>query len=233
MILAIPSKGRLMEATLDWFARRGLAVGRSGTDREYAAAADMDGLSVQMLSASEIAGALAEGRVHLGVTGSDLVREGWADHAARFETLAAMGFGQADLVVAVPAFWTDCRDLHDLDEVAAQMRAATGQRLRVATKYHRLVREHFRAAGVADYVLVDSQGATEGAIANGTADAVADITSTGETLRQNHLRMLEDPPIHRSEATLFRAARADWDDAARAALARLRDRLGLAGPAGT
>ena len=225
--LAIPSKGRLMEATADWFAARGIRVARTGGEREYAAGADAEGLSVQLLSAAEIPAALAEGRVHLGVTGSDLVREGYARWEALVEELAPMGFGHADLVVAVPDFWTDCRTLDDLDEVAAQFRARHGRRLRIATKYHRLVREHLRAAGVADYVLLDSQGATEGTVANGTAEAVADITTTGETLRQNHLRVLEGEPVHRSQATLFRSKAAPWGEAETAALEALRGRLGL------
>ena len=138
-----------------------------------------------------------------------------------------MGFGHADLVVAVPDFWSDCRTLDDLDEVAAQFRARHGRRLRIATKYHRLVREHLRAAGVADYVLLDSQGATEGTVANGTAEAVADITTTGETLRQNHLRVLEGEPVHRSQATLFRSKVAAWGDPETAALEGLKGTLGL------
>ena len=228
IVLAVPSKGRLMEATADWFAARGVRLARTGPAREYAAEVEgADGVALRLLSASEIPGALAAGRAHLGVTGSDLVREGHADWAERVEALAPMGFGRADLVVAVPDFWTDCRTLGDLDAVAGQFRAVHGRRLRIATKYHRLVREHLRAAGVADYVLVDSQGATEGTVANGAAEAVADITSSGETLRDNHLRVLDGAPIHRSEATLFRSLRARWGEAERAALAGLTATLGL------
>jgi ATP phosphoribosyltransferase len=72
-----------------------------------------------------------------------------------------MGFGHADLVIAVPVGWVDVMTLDDLDAVAAEFRARHGHRLRIATKYHRLVREFLRDAGVADYRLVDSQGATE------------------------------------------------------------------------
>ena len=122
--------------------------------------------------------------------------------------MAPLGFGFADLVVAVPACWIDVADMADLDAVAADFRARHGHRLRVATKYHRLVREFFRARGVADYQLVDSQGATEGTVKNLTAEVVADITSTGSTLRDNHLKILADGLILRSQATLF-ASRAE------------------------
>jgi ATP phosphoribosyltransferase len=130
-----------------------------------------------------------------------------------------MGFGHADLVIAVPVGWVDVMSLDDLDAVAAEFRARHGHRLRIATKYHRLVREFLRDAGVADYRLVDSQGATEATVAHGTAEAVADITSTGETLRANHLKVLPDALILRSEATLWRSRRAEVDDAEMAALA--------------
>ena len=141
-----------------------------------------------------------------------------------------MGIGHADLVIAVPAAWIDVDTLDDLDAAAAAFRAAHGHRLRIATKYHRLVREFLTAHGVADYALVDSQGATEGTVKNLTAEAIADITSTGETLRANHLKMLADGLIHASQATLFAARAADWSPANLAALAALAKRLGLPVP---
>ena len=228
--LGVPSKGRLMEQCFDWFAARGVTLRRTGDARQYAGAVEgAEGVGLLLLSAGEIPRELAAGRIHLGVTGSDLVRETLADWQTQVEALAPMGFGHADLVIAVPAAWVDVETLDDLDAVAAQFRRTHGHRLRIATKYHRLVREHLRAHGVADYALVDSQGATEGTVANGTAEAVADITSTGATLRANHLKVLAGLPVHASEATLFRARTAPWDEAARAALAGLKTRLGLPG----
>jgi ATP phosphoribosyltransferase len=159
------------------------------------------------------------------------MREEIADWEQVVAEVAPLGFGQADLVLAVPDAWVDVITLDDLDAVAAQFRARHGYRLRIATKYHRLVREHLRAAGVADYQLIDSLGATEGTVRNQTAEAVADITSTGETLRANHLRVLEDGLILRSQATLFAARRADWTGV-EAAFAALLARLGLARPDG-
>jgi ATP phosphoribosyltransferase len=111
--------------------------------------------------------------------------------------------------------------------VAAAFRARHGFRLRIATKYHRLVREYLRDNGVADYQLVDSQGATEGTVKHETAEAIADITSTGETLRANHLKVLAGPPVHRSQATLFKSRRAEWGEDERRVLAELESRLGL------
>ena len=140
--------------------------------------------------------------------------------------MESLGFGQADLVLAVPRFWVDVDTVADLDSAAAAFRAEHGFRLRIATKYHRQVREFLRREGVADYQLVDSQGATEGTVKNLTAEAIADITSTGETLRANHLKILSDGLIHRSEATLFKSRRADWAGGLRDTFEVLKGQIG-------
>ena len=224
--LGLPSKGRLMEKTFDWFAERGIEFARTGSDREYAATVrGFDGLELVLMSAGEIPRELEAGRLHLGVTGTDLVREKIADWPSAVEELSPMGFGHADLIIAVPAFWIDVDTLDDLDAVAAAFRRTHRKRLRIATKYHRMVREFLRETGVADYRIVDSQGATEGVIRNDYAEAIADITSTGETLRANHLKVLSDGLIHSSQATLLRARTARWDAQALAVLEALQARI--------
>ena len=229
--IGVRSKGRLMDKTFAWFGARGLTMRQSGSEREYSGSIDgMAGAELVLLSASEIPRELSAGRIHLGVTGSDLIRDKLADWEMQVAELAPMGFGHADLIIAVPAAWIDVDTLDDLDAVAAAFRAQHGHRLRIATKYHRLVRDFLAGQGVADYQLVDSLGATEGTVKNLTAEAIADITSTGETLRANHLKILSDGLVHRSEATLYAARAADWTPAARAALADLARRTGLALP---
>ncbi|GAB5448749.1 ATP phosphoribosyltransferase [Gymnodinialimonas sp.] len=229
--LGVPSKGRLMEKTFQWFADRGIEMRRTGSDRDYGAEiADLP-VALRLLAAGEIPRELAAGRIHLGVTGSDLVQERIPAWDQAVDVVAEMGFGHADLIIAVPAWWVDVTSLDDLDAVSADFRATHGHRLRIATKYHRLVRDFLREKGVADYRLVDSQGATEGTVAHGTAEAIADITSTGETLRANHLAILRDGLIHRSEATLFRSRIAPWGDAERAGFAAITARLEAHGAA--
>ena len=226
--LGVPSKGRLMEKTFEWFAARGITLSRSASEREYAGAVDgIDNVELVLLSAGEIPRELAAGRIHLGVTGTDLVREKLGQWDQQVQELAELGFGHADLIIAVPAAWVDVDTLDDLDAAAAAFRARHGFRLRIATKYHRLVRDFLRNAGVADYALVDSQGATEGTVKFETAEAVADITSTGETLRANHLKLLQDGLILRSQATLYRSRAAEMTDADRATLARLCRMIGV------
>ena len=226
--LGVPSKGRLMEKTFDWFGARGVGLSRAGSDREYSGAVDgVDGVELVLLSAGEIPRELSAGRIHLGVTGTDLVREKLGGWERQVEELAPLGFGHADLVIAVPAFWVDVDTLDDLDAAAAAFRARHGFRMRIATKYHRLVREFLQEHGVADYQLVDSQGATEGTVKNETAEAVADITSTGDTLRANHLKVLADGMVLQSQATLYRARGTACSPAEKQALASLIALLGL------
>ena len=225
--LGVPSKGRLMEKTFDWFGAHGIALERSGSEREYAGAVSgVDGMELVLLSAGEIPRELAAGRIHLGVTGTDLVQEKLVQWDQKVAPLAELGFGHADLIVAVPACWVDVDTLDDLDGAAAAFRARHGFRLRIATKYHRLVRAYLQDGGVADYQLVDSQGATEGTVKNLTAEAIADITSTGETLRANHLKVLSEEPVLRSQATLFKSRAAAMSEAERETMWQLEARLG-------
>ena len=224
--LGVPSKGRLMEKTFDWFAKHDIVLSRSGSDREYAGRVEgIEYVSLVLLSAGEIPRELAAGRIHLGVTGTDLIHDKlplWEDQVV---SVAELGFGHADLIIAVPNAWVDVDTLDDLDAAAAMFRDIHGMRLRVATKYHRLVREFLLYAGVADYALVDSQGATEGTVANETAEAIADITSTGDTLRANHLKILSDGLVLASQATLWRSRTAYLDTKERTALATLLSRI--------
>jgi ATP phosphoribosyltransferase len=226
--LGIPSKGRLMDKTFDWFAARGVTLKQTGAEREYSGVVEgMDGVELVLLSASEIPRELAAGRIHLGVTGSDLVRDKLVGWDRKLGELAPMGFGHADLIIAVPKAWVDVDTLDDLDAAAAAFRARHGFRMRIATKYHHLVHEFLKAHGVADYQLVDSQGATEGTVKNLTAEAVADITSTGDTLRANHLKVLSGEPVHKSQATLFKSRTAPWLDEDRLVMSELKNKLEL------
>lgn len=230
--LGVPSKGRLQEKTFEWFGARGVGLQRVGSDREYAGAVTgVEGVELVLLSAGEIPRELAAGRIHFGVTGTDLIRDSIPMWEAKIAEVAKLGFGHADLLIAVPKTWIDVETLDDLDAVAAQFRADHGFRLRIATKYHLLVREFLRENGVADYQLVDSQGATEGAVKNLTAEAIADITSTGATLEANHLKVLKDGLIHKSQAALLASIGADWSGDHQVALQNLLRQLEIEIPA--
>ena len=149
-------------------------------------------------------------KIHLGVTGEDVIRERGGGVDDRVMLLRALGFGRADLVVAAPQSWIDVDVMTDVAEVAHLYLARTGQRLRVATKYGVQTRAFFARLGIADYRIVDSAGATEGAPAAGAAELIVDITTTGATLLANNLKIVSDGVILKSEAQLAAALSADW-----------------------
>ncbi len=208
--IAMPSKGRMKDDALLAFAKAGLEIMPPENSRAYRCKVKgRKDVEIALLSASEIARELAAGAIDLGVTGEDLVRESAADWDKRMEIAARLGFGRADVVVAVPDHWHDVDTMADLDDVAADFRQRHGRRLRIATKYWRMTQSFFsQKHGIQVYQIVESLGATEGAPAAGLADLIVDITSTGETLTANRLKVLSDGVILKSQACLVQALKA-------------------------
>ncbi len=224
LVLAVPSKGRLQENANAFFARAGLAVTTERGARDYRGAlSGVDHVEVAFLSASEIVKNLASGVAHLGITGEDLVREAQAERSVTL--LTPLGFGHANVVVAVPQAWIDVRNMADVEDVALSFRARRGERMRVATKYVNTTRAFFREKGVTDYHIVESLGATEGAPAAGQAELIVDITSTGATLVANGLKVLDDGVILRSEANLVASLRARWTPESREIARKILSRI--------
>ncbi|HEX3486962.1 MAG TPA: ATP phosphoribosyltransferase [Micropepsaceae bacterium] len=226
LILAIPSKGRLQEQVTQYLGDAGLTLKKIAGARDYRAAiAGEPGVDVRLMSSAEIAGALGAGEIHFGITGEDLVRESIPDADAKVTLLQPLGVGFADVVVAVPRAWIDVTSMADLDDVCTAFHARHHRRLRVATKYLALTRNFFAAHGIADYRVVESFGATEGAPAAGLSEAIVDITTTGATLAANDLKVLEDGVILKSQAQLSASLTASWSKDALAAAERLTSRI--------
>jgi ATP phosphoribosyltransferase len=226
LIIAVPAKGRLQENAEGFFARAGLELVKPRGARDYrGTVADLPGIEVAYLSAAEIVSMLAQGAVHLGLTGEDLVREMIADADRHVVLIDALGFGHANVVVAVPQAWIDVYTMADLDDVATAFRLAHERKMRVATKYVHLTRAFFSAHGVTDYRIVESTGATEAAPAAGTAELIVDITSTGATLAANALKVIEDGLILRSQANLVAARGARWGQRQRELAGLVLDRV--------
>jgi ATP phosphoribosyltransferase len=229
MIFAVPSKGRLMEQTAEVLAKSGIKLRKTGLERGYRGEVEgLSGVEVAYVSASEIVQHLKTGKVHFGVTGRDLVEEYILDMPGTVDMLKAFEFGPADVVVAVPDCWLDVRVMADLEDCAVMFRRQHGRRLIVATKFRNLTRRWFAHHDVTSYRIVESLGATEGAPASGVADLIVDITTTGDTLRANGLRILDDGVILKSTACLVRSKLAPWSATALAAERELRKRLALA-----
>ena len=228
LVLALPSKGRLMEQASEMLAAAGLTLRKVGNARGYRG--EIEGLAnveVAYVSAAEVAWHLKTGRAHLGITGEDLVQEQMSDWLDRVTIIKPLGFGHADVVVAVPKCWIDVATMADLDEIAAEFHRAHGRWLRVATKYVNITRRFLATRGLTDYRIIESLGATEGTPAAGTADFIVDITTTGETLKANGLKILEDSLILRSQANLFASKVASWTPRTREAENEIMSRLGV------
>ncbi len=201
--IALPAKGRLHGHVGELFANAGLPIVRRD-DRRYLATIDGAAhVEIRLLASAEIAREVGNGAVHVGITGEDLLRETWSEEAdTRLIFARKLDFGPADVVVAVPDGWLDVVSMADLEDVAGTFRMHHRRPLRVATKYANLTRCFFAAHSLIDYRIIGSLGATEGAPAQGAADLIVDITTTGSTLAANGLRILSDGVILQSAATI-------------------------------
>ena len=206
--IAIPSKGRLKEKSEDWLSASGFKLRQKGGGRGYSA--ELKGLpdaDIMLLSAREISEELIAGNLHIGITGEDLLHDLSNAFDQEVQVMRRLGFGGADVIVAVPASWLDVETMSDLEAAGALFRQRHGRRMRVATKYLKLTRQFFAEKAVGEYRLIESPGATEAA---GTAEVIVDITSTGSTLKANDLKVLDDGVILESEASLVGSLRANW-----------------------
>lgn len=226
LIFAIPSKGRLKTQCESWLKDRGLSLEQIGGERSYSARLiGSDDIDIRLMSSSEIAKGLLNGEIHAGITGEDLIREQSAISEDLVEIKSRLGFGNADVVVAVPDGWLDVNTMEDLAEVASEIRKIHGQRLRVATKFTRLTTEFFQKNNVNDYSIVYSSGATEGTPSNGVAEAIVDITTSGATLFANNLKILSDGLILKSEACLIVSKSIEWNETGKAILNKLLSQI--------
>ena len=200
--LALPSKGRLAEDTSDFLAACGLKIYRPNP-RQYAAhIPTLPGLTVIFQRPADIATSVSQGTVDFGITGRDVFHERAGDPQILL-LHDALGFSPCDLRVAVPEEWTSVRTMADLASRAAQQWQQQARPLRVATKFPNLTSRYLQQHHVAPYELINVAGTLEIAPAIGYADLICDLVSTGTTLRDNHLRPLDDGLILASEAILI------------------------------
>ena len=209
--IAFPSKGRLRKDLEKLLRFKKIEFVEEGNERNYIAKlANQNDILIYFMGAKEIVTQLDEGNIHMGITGDDLVQEKIGDFEAKVTAELTLDFGKADLVVAVPKIWLDVTTMADLDEISHVKRMNTSKRLKVATKYINLTNQFFSKCGVTDYRTVGSSGSTESAPFNGIADIIVDITSTGETLKANNLRILDDGLILKSSANIFKSKTIEW-----------------------
>ena len=202
--IGIPSKGRLRKDVLNIFKKNKLKLISERGERDlFGSIKNKKNIKVVYLHAREIIQRLGDGSLDLGFSGFDLLKESDINIQNKFNVSKNYNFGKATLVVAIPDEWIDVQTIADLEEIAFEFKDKKKKRLRVGTKYPNLTREFLFSKGVTQFKLVDSLGATETYPFTGSAEIITDITSTGETLRANNLRILKDGEILKSEACMI------------------------------
>jgi ATP phosphoribosyltransferase len=202
--IGIPSKGRLRKDVLNIFKKNKLKLMSERGERDlFGSIKNKKNIKVVYLHAREIIQRLGDGSLDLGFSGFDLLKESEINIQNKINVSKKYNFGKATLVVAIPDEWIDVQTIADLEEIAFEFKDKKKKRLRVGTKYPNLTREFLFSKGVTQFKLVDSLGATETYPFTGSAEIITDITSTGETLRANNLRILKDGEILKSEACMM------------------------------
>ena len=202
--IGIPSKGRLRKDVLNIFRKNKLTLVSERGERDLIGSIkQLKNIKILYLHAREIVERLGDGSLDLGFSGFDLLKESQINIQNKINVLKNYSFGKANLVVAIPDPWIDVQTIADLEEIAFEFKDKKKKRLRVATKYPNLTREFLFSKGVTQFKLVDSLGATEAYPFTGSSEIITDITSTGETLKANNLRILKDGEILKSEACMM------------------------------
>ncbi len=202
--IGIPSKGRLKKDVLKIFYKKKLKLISERGERDLIGSIkNKSNIKILYLHAREILERLGDGSLDIGFSGFDLFKESAVNTQNKINIVSKLNFGNADLVIAIPDPWIDVQTIADLEEIAFEFRDKKKKRLRVATKYPNLTRDFLFSKGVTQFKLVDSLGATEAYPFTGSAELITDITSTGETLKANNLRVLKDGKILKSQACIF------------------------------
>ncbi len=202
--IGIPSKGRLRKDVLNIFKKNKLNLISERGERDLLGSINQyKNIKILYLHAREIIERLGDGSLDIGFSGFDLLKESEINTQKKINVLKRYDFGKATLVVAIPDPWIDVQTVADLEEIAFEFKDKKKKRLRVATKYPNLTREFLFSKGVTQFKLIDSLGATEAYPFTGSSEIITDITSTGETLKANNLRILKDGEILQSEACMM------------------------------
>ncbi len=202
--IGIPSKGRLRKDVLNIFRKKKLKLISERGERDLIGSIkSKSNIKILYLHAREIIQRLGDGSLDIGFSGFDLLKEGEINIQKKINLVKKYEFGKAILVVAIPDPWIDVQTVADLEEIAFEFRDKKKKKLRVATKYPNLTKEFLFSKGVTQFQLVESLGATEAYPFIGSANLITDISSTGETIKSNNLRILKDGEILKSQACIF------------------------------
>ena len=171
---AIPSKGRISDPSIEILERSGLKL-KDSTNRKLMSKTFNPNIDVMFTRASDIPTFVEEGIVDMGITGYDLIKE----KDANIEELFDLDFGQTKLVLASP----ETSNINSVNDLTSDMR--------VATEFPNLTKKYLEENGIKNIEIVKLAGSTEIAPLIGIADAITDLTSTGTTLKTNHLKIVD------------------------------------------
>lgn len=198
--LALPSKGAIAEPTLNFLKDCGLRIDKPNPRQYTGSVASLPHVDVLFQRVTDVVYKVSDGTAQIGVTGLDVVHEHYDDDL--IVIYPDLGYGQCKLLVAVPESWVDVESMVDLVEVAADYREYKHTNIRIATTYTNMTRQYFHQHGIHHFTIVNAEGAIEAAPTIGYADLIVDLTQTGTTLRENHLKPLMDGVIVDSQACL-------------------------------
>ncbi len=196
--LSLPSKGRLAEDSLGFLERCGLRVYKPNPRQYEASLPALPDLAVLFQRPGDIVVSVRDGSVDFGITGLDVIAERQGENGELMVLHDSLGFGACTLALAVPESWSNVYTVADLCACVERL----GRGLRVATRYPLLTGRFLAERGVR-HTLISAEGTLETAPAIGYADLIADLVSSGQTLRDNRLRPLADGAILPSQAALI------------------------------
>lgn len=200
--IAVPSDGPLHESTLSFMKSCGIGISRTNTRKYTAQIPSLNGVVVHFQRGADIPGKVEEGSADIGIVGKDRFLESKTiDSKARI-IIEKLGYGHSELVLGIPDSWIDVESLSDLADLSTEFRQR-GMDLRISTKYPRLVERFLITKQVNYFSLIPSTGTLEAAPTMGYADIIADISSTGTTLRENRLKTIHGGSVISSQACLI------------------------------
>ena len=202
--IGIVSKGRLKKESEKIFKKKKLKIYYNKREL-LGKIKDRPNIRVLFLHAREIIEQIAIGKLDIGISGFDLLKESEINIQKNIKVEKKLNFGFANLILAVREEFIDVFTTLDLDEVADEFRKKNKRLIRIGSKYPNLTRQYLYSRGVTNFSIVKSRGATESMAAISTAELISDITSSGQTLEANKLRVLSDGEILKSQACLMRS----------------------------
>ena len=189
--ILIQSKGRMAPFVEKIFKKNNLKIIKKSERSLIAVVKGHPLIRIIYMNTSEIVEALAKNVGDIGISGKDLFYESEPNIQSKVSIAKQYNWGKSNLCVFIDQNWWDCINSADLEDISYEFYNKKKRLMRCATKFKNLTREWFNSKGITQYELINSKGATEGAIASNISDMCTDLSTTGETARQNNLKSID------------------------------------------